>query len=87
MRMSTYAYSYIYIAYAVLFINFCIECIPPRAFLTNHMKLFISEALSCPAGVKCGAGLCKVDRLFPNISKCECNEGAMKTKDGKCLGK
>ena len=50
-------------------------------------KLFISEALACPADVKCGAGLCKVDRLFPNIAKCECNEGAMKTKDGKCLGK
>ena len=50
-------------------------------------KSFISGALDCPAEVKCGAGLCKVDPLFPKISKCECNEGAVKTKDGKCISK
>ena len=49
-------------------------------------KYFTLEALPCPEDVKCGAGTCIIDPLFPKKPECVCNSNAVKTKDRKCEG-
>ena len=50
-------------------------------------KSFTSEALPCPEDVKCGPGICKIDPLYPEAPKCECNQGAVNIRDSKCVCK
>ena len=52
------------------------------------MYPFSSEAstVPCPTDLKCGAGKCMIDPLYPKTPKCVCDPGETNTKDGKCAG-
>ena len=53
--------------------------------LRNVNKSFTLGASLCD--LKCGAGRCMIDPLFPDDQKCVCNSDAVMTKVGQCVGK